>query len=131
MENSRLALWVTQARHRVSHHHLPPLEIANSDSHISTAPATVLPISITNKKPSPRPSGVGVGGLHERRFLSLLAILRFRIILYWNQMSISVSFFDWKMLPPATARFIRRPWTANLRGRTRRQLPFGQDGPPG
>src|SRR6185369_8579334 len=29
VENSRLALWVTPVRHRVSHRHLPPLEIAN------------------------------------------------------------------------------------------------------
>jgi hypothetical protein len=36
VENSRLALWVVQARHRVSHRRPPPLEIANDA--ISTFP---------------------------------------------------------------------------------------------
>src|ERR1039458_8444699 len=79
----------------------PPPPLGNRqrrDSHISTAPTTVLPISIKKTKPSLRPSGVPAGANHERRFLSLLATPYFRIILYWNQMPISVSFFDWKML---------------------------------
>ena len=54
-------------------------------------------ISIEKTKPGRCPSGSG-WGIHERRFLSFLVALRFRIILYWNQMSISVSSFDWKML---------------------------------
>jgi len=63
VENSRLALWVVQARHRVSHRR--PHTLGNRqkrDSHIPTAPATVLPIHQEDENQNYAPFG-----RHERK----------------------------------------------------------------
>ncbi len=110
----------------------PPPALGNRqrrDFHIPTAPATVLTISIKKTKPSLRPSCAPAGAHHERRFLSLLATPCFRIILYWNQMSISVSFFDWKMLRSRLSSESQLQGHLNhARPRSRRHLAIGRRG---
>ena len=115
VENSCLALWVIQARHRVSHRHPSPLEIANRA--ISTFPQRRLPLSFFFFKPKDKAKPAPLGRsqrehIHERRNVrsldqrslnfqahpALESKSDFRLTLHWNQKSISGSFLDWKML---------------------------------
>jgi hypothetical protein len=74
VENTRLALRVTQARHRVSHRRPPTLgNRQRRDFHIPTAPAAVFLISITNTKASTTSFSRSGRRIHQRRFLSFLA----------------------------------------------------------
>jgi hypothetical protein len=75
VENTRLALRVIQARHRVSHRRPPTLgNRQRRDFHIPTAPAAFFLISIKTTKARTHPSAVPAEEFHQRRFLSFLAL---------------------------------------------------------